>query len=823
MAEQDETDAIISELQHMPLDVIQFHIERCGKRFLGELDPVLDKERLAPTVPYRLRCQEVLRWVLAMQDVQDDDEVFDQQRGADRSGKSLRLVQAFYRNFMNTAKGNFLTEMPKPTTEPSEQTRETSEQTRIKNRECWYKLGTLHTIILNVDKVAKSMHILSRLLYDKDDKIANLALVNPYRSWQEKRWVHDYEKWNNKQGDEPEDEAADLKKIKCKDVNVVVKHCLDVALENRWRRLGSCVYEERQIVFNDVIYGSRAFQPVVWPRGIAHLDKSTLEEFVTRACAKELYPQIWELAMDAVTFSKVVKYLERCEDMEFPRLHMQRRLFSFQNGIYDSQEGKLGAFYFYDKASLYLPPMAVAANFFEHEVQAHWFDAGSRLGGWFDIATPLFQSILDYQNYGTVRAPVPSPQPEASEASPLEVAVDTAKRELHAFVMTMENAVLDATWSKSPQDKTDALLSMTEHCQTLRDALRAIVAPLRGEEAPGATRPAPPLGDKQLTPGKVLPQEVQRWIYIFLGRLLHDLHTFDSWQIMPFLKGKAGTGKSAIGMVAQSFFQPGQVGVVSNNIEAKFGLSMIADRFVILCLEVKKDFQMSQSEFQSIVSGELLQLAVKNKEAYQKKWSAPGLFCGNEWAKYQDAQGSIARRLALVNFSFSVQDQDSKPNLQSDIIKHELGALLVKCNMAYREQADIKKGQDIWKILPEYFKHQRKQLQIDTDPLMAAIYDSTIFERKATGHVAFHDLKKEYHQKWKQIRNNNYPDQLTEEKWLPAFKEAKLELCWKKMVDPALGGGEARLDHWVLGLRRVRDIVDAEDGAAGAPDPSGAL
>jgi hypothetical protein len=369
---------------------------------------------------------------------------------------------------------------------------------------------------------------------------------------------------------------------------------------------------------------------------------------------------------------------------------------------------------------------------------------------------------------------------------------------------------------------------MTQHCQSLKDALENIDKPLQhpsGEGQPlpvregsnaGASEPvAPSVFSGKTEPGKALPPEVQRWIYIFLGRLLHDLNRHDSWQIMPFLKGKAGTGKSAIGLVAKNFFEPEQVGILSSNIETKFGLGALADAFVILCLEVKKNFQLNQAEFQSIVSGEVIQLAVKNKEAFAKKWTAPGLLCGNEWASYQDAQGSIARRLAIINFVFPISEKDSNPNLLDLILNQELGALLIKCNIGYREQAEIKRGQDIWKILPPYFKHQRRLLQIETDPLWSTIWDLNLFEHVPTGYVSYSDFQKEYALKWKQIRGNPFPEHLTEDKLGPALKEAKLERAWQKRVDPG-AGGDARTDTWILGMRLRRDIPESDGATARA-------
>ena len=38
-----------------------------------------------------------------------------------------------------------------------------------------------------------------------------------------------------------------------------------------------------------------------------------------------------------------------------------------------------------------------------------------------------------------------------------------------------------------------------------------------------------------------LPLAAQRWIYIFMGRMLHALKLYDDWQIIPFLKGRGGS------------------------------------------------------------------------------------------------------------------------------------------------------------------------------------------------------------------------------------------------------------------------------------------
>ena len=54
---------------------------------------------------------------------------------------------------------------------------------------------------------------------------------------------------------------------------------------------------------------------------------------------------------------------------------------------------------------------------------------------------------------------------------------------------------------------------------------------------------------------------------------------------------------------------------LSNNVERKFGLSAIMDGFMFIAPEIKGDLALEQAEFQSIVSGEDVSIAVKHEKA----------------------------------------------------------------------------------------------------------------------------------------------------------------------------------------------------------------
>lgn len=202
--------------------------------------------------------------------------------------------------------------------------------------------------------------------------------------------------------------------------------------------------------------------------------------------------------------------------------------------------------------------------------------------------------------------------------------------------------------------------------------------------------------------------EVCRWMYVMLGRLLYPLNELDSWQVIPFFKGMASSGKSTIILkVCKIFYDAQDVGVLSNNVERKFGLSAFYDKCLFLAPEIKSDLAIEQAEFQSVVSGEDLQVNVKHKKAFATTWAVPGALAGNEVPAWADNSGSVQRRVVLWEFARAVVNGDMKLGEKLAI---ELPAILVKCNKAYLETVREFSHVNIWTILPRYFKDTRDQL-----------------------------------------------------------------------------------------------------------------
>lgn len=211
--------------------------------------------------------------------------------------------------------------------------------------------------------------------------------------------------------------------------------------------------------------------------------------------------------------------------------------------------------------------------------------------------------------------------------------------------------------------------------------------------------------------------DVKRWMYILLGRCLYDLNDLDSWQVIPFCKGLASSGKSTVTLkVAKHFYDDIDTGILSNNIETKFGLSQFHDKFLFVAPEIKSDLRIEQAEFQSIVSGEDITINVKNRTAFSKTWKVPGVLAGNEVPSWCDNSGSIQRRIVLFDFPRQVTNGDMK---LGDKLAAETPLILLKCNRMYLDAVGKWSHTNIWTVLPKYFLHTRDEMAQATNVLEA--------------------------------------------------------------------------------------------------------
>jgi len=373
---------------------------------------------------------------------------------------------------------------------------------------------------------------------------------------------------------------------------------LNETYNNNFRRYKGQCYKEIEV--NK--FRTKAWKPMMG-----------IPEFVYSIAQKEKDFEVWKnLTTRGNTARDTIKHLTDCTDSQFPEIHKNRNVWSFNNGLFVGKEWstKLGRyisrFYPYESPDFgCLDPTIVSAKFFDKHFQS--FD---HVENWWDIPTPHFQSIMQYQQF---------------------------------------------------------------------------------------------------------EPEVARWMYVMGGKMCFDVGDIDSWQVIPFLKGIAGSGKSTIiTKIFKKFYDSEDVRTLSNNIERKFGLSSLYDGFMFIAPEVKGDLCLEQAEFQSLVSGEDVSIAQKYEKAKSVEWKTPGILGGNEVPNWKDNSGSILRRLLTFDFGKQVKDTDPHLDVKLD---NELPAILLKCVRAYLDYAQKYSDQNIWNIVPKYFKEIQNQVATVTNSL----------------------------------------------------------------------------------------------------------
>jgi phage/plasmid-associated DNA primase len=176
---------------------------------------------------------------------------------------------------------------------------------------------------------------------------------------------------------------------------------------------------------------------------------------------------------------------------------------------------------------------------------------------------------------------------------------------------------------------------------------------------------------------------------------LFEVNEKDSWQVIPFFVGFAGTGKSVILDTVTSFFNEEDIETVSNTQQKGFGLETVFDKLGWKVLEVKSDFSIDQAQLQSMITGEEVSIMRKGKPALTVVWKSPGILAGNELANWSDNSGSISRRMVLINFNRKVDSEVSNPHMK-EYIRNEKPALLHKIVSLYLDCIDACGNKNIW-------------------------------------------------------------------------------------------------------------------------------
>lgn len=249
-----------------------------------------------------------------------------------------------------------------------------------------------------------------------------------------------------------------------------------------------------------------------------------------------------------------------------------------------------------------------------------------------------------------------------------------------------------------------------------------------------------------------LDDNVIHWIYMFLGRLFYYVGELDDYQIFPFFKGKAGTGKSLVLKILSTIFGEKNVGTMGDSMEDTYGFGRSAKRYIFMVPEASKNIKMTQETFQSMVSGDNVYISTKFVDGDMIPWRIPGIGCGNKYFPFFDKTGNIDRRFIYIQFNEVYQGADDRAENFRENINRELGYVLLKMNRAYLSL--IKSDKNNTKItmaegFPEYFKKTSMEAYAEINAIpgyLSFCLKEGIYERIPQGEVLFSEFKNSFNQ-----------------------------------------------------------------------------
>jgi hypothetical protein len=356
--------------------------------------------------------------------------------------------------------------------------------------------------------------------------------------------------------------------------------------------------------------------------------KYTIEEFIIQNCNRHKDPGNWKvLSKQKRNLEEMVFNLTTLDDHEFPRIQKDRHKFSFKNGIYISKvpvkdsKGRIqrytDKFYpYHSTAPREVDSSMASANYFNLD-----FTEYSDLDDWYDIPTPNFQKVVDYQ------------------------------------------------YPNRPDRK-----------------------------------------------------EIAKWMYIMLGRCLFAHEELDRWQVMMYIIGMPGTGKSTFSnSVLKKIYQETEIGILDNNIEEQFGLYNIirsGDKFITIGVELDNTFKLKRTDFLKMVSGDDLMIAVKGKTGFTYLWKSHIICIGNKLFGFEDHKGELARRIVPFVYDVKVKTKDTDLNLDEKLYA-ELPNIIQKICKAYLWAAQKYGTKNVWCVLPKYFHEMKTKISEQTNALQA--------------------------------------------------------------------------------------------------------
>lgn len=296
-------------------------------------------------------------------------------------------------------------------------------------------------------------------------------------------------------------------------------------------------------------------------------------------------------------------------------------------------------------------------------------------------------------------------------------------------------------------------------------------------------------------------------IYACKGRTLFRVGELDGHQFTLMQQGIGGCGKSTVMKLMQLFWPFHRMGILSSNIEPKFGMSQVLNEgntLAIFCNEVSKDLNLNQEEWQTSCSGEMGSYAVKHKSPLVTMCKAQHMWVGNGFpTHFKNNQRQVSRRIMGVMMEQAIRNRDGGIFKQ---ITSSCGTFQRCIVLAYREflmQYGTIDPMSVPETLPPAFKRYYDEGCRQTQPVEDFIANSDSIMAKEDGHMllsTFKELMNNYLMKHDSKRIIGFG----REHYLTPFTERGITVSRRQHFD--IGGTPHSNVDVIVGLCEVQGI-----------------
>jgi len=240
--------------------------------------------------------------------------------------------------------------------------------------------------------------------------------------------------------------------------------------------------------------------------------------------------------------------------------------------------------------------------------------------------------------------------------------------------------------------------------------------------------------------------DVLRWVYIMSGRLLYPVGLKDNWQVMMIFKGLGGTGKSTfLTKVLKNMYASEDIGLFNNKGRQSFSLEAVFGKLIFLAIDIDDKFTLDETLWNSIVSGEDVSIDRLFHVSVNTVWTIGGVISSNSYLPFKNRGGSASRRQLIFEFNERIRENDGDTQL-SQKIQSEMPALIYKFSCLYRQKVDESKSNDIWRIVPEYFKKTKADYQANSNPISSFLTESKVVELDRNSQCTFDEFRTLFNQ-----------------------------------------------------------------------------